>query len=122
MVNTLIYVAPFGMQEPGLIVRGFWGLFFGAFVAPVVFGVTLTIVGGQGVGRLVGRWVASITLLLFALLIVWWISAWGVSPFTLEGWWIYGLGIVAVIGAVLASRGRASRASRSERAGRDLRF
>lgn len=87
---------------------GFWGAFFGSFVAVISFGLVLAVTSTSKQGALVGRVFAAIACFLFAAMVAWWIAAWGVSLFSLEGAWLWPLGVVAAAAAVLILRTRRS--------------
>ena len=80
---------------------GFWGFFFGGFAAVVVFGLTLMILGRHARWvRAVGRWIAIATLLLFGLLISFGpYGAFSQPLFSLEGAWLYPLGLTPLLAA-----------------------
>lgn len=76
----------------------FWGLFFGSFAGVATFGLALHRHERGATTRIaIGRWIAALTLLVFGGLVASWIVMWDLSPFTLEGAWIYPLALLPLI-------------------------
>lgn len=97
VTNQLIYLE----QDP----FGFWGSLYGSFTALTSFGLALWLLPrARPSSRRWGRYIAAGTLILFGLMVVAWIVAWGFTPFTLEGMWIYPLATVPLVGAWLILR------------------
>ena len=80
---------------------GFWGLFFGSFAAVATFGLALMVLGRHRPRvRASGRWLAIATLLLFGLLISFGpYGAFSQPLFSLEGAWLYPLGVTPLLAA-----------------------
>jgi hypothetical protein len=97
VTNYVVYLGGF---------TGFWGLFFGSFVAVIAFGVGLALASTSSQRSFVGRVVAAIACFLLAALVAWWIAAWGVPVMSLEGAWLWPLGIVCGVSGVLLLRRR----------------
>ena len=74
---------------------GFWGLFFGGFAAVATFGLALMVLGHRSArARSIGRWLTIATLLLFGFLICFGpYGAFSQPLFSLEGAWLYPLGL-----------------------------
>ena len=86
---------------------GFWGLFYGSFVTVITFGIALMVQGRKtGRGSRIGRAIAVAGLVIFGALVAMWIAAWGLTPLSLEGAWIYPLAAVPLVAAVLLVRSR----------------
>lgn len=88
----------------------FWGLFFGTFAALISFGFALMFFGRrQPRARLTARRVTIAALLAFGLVFWWGIGSIGFPGlFTLEGAWIYPLGLapLILIGSLVRPRRR----------------
>ena len=97
VTNYVIYLGEF---------TGFWGLFFGSFVAVFSFGVSLALASTSSQRSFLGRALAAIACFLLAALVAWWVAAWGVPVMSLEGAWLWPLGIVCGVSGVLLLRRR----------------
>jgi hypothetical protein len=125
--NAALY-APFDLRWPPHL-DGFWGLLYGSFAGVVSFGIALWL-SSRRFSRAwkVGRLIAATALGVFGLGVASWILMWGVSPFSLEGAWIFPLAVIPLIGAVAlfrsfrrSSKGTASDATEAQaRWSRDL--
>jgi Kef-type K+ transport system membrane component KefB len=83
----------------------FWGILFGGFAAVISAGMTYALLNRRDRTR--SRWgriVAGLALALLAAATVLWIVAWGFSPFTLEGMWIYPVEVTTAVGWFLLLR------------------
>lgn len=78
-----------------------WGLFFGSFAAVVTLGLFLMLLAGKSRRlRSLGRWTAVATLVVFGMLVSFGpYGAFAHSPFSLEGLWLYPLGITPLVAA-----------------------
>jgi hypothetical protein len=88
----------------------FWGVFFGIFTALLAAGIVFAILNRRErtLSRW-GRWIAGVTLVVFAVATLWWVAMWGFSPFSLEGLWIYPLAIATAAGAIALLKPRRPR-------------
>ncbi len=90
----------------------FWGWVWAAFTGALAFGASLLIQSRRSPrAATVGRWIVMATLTVLGLVTLAWIIAWGLSPFTLEGLWIYplALGPLGTVAFMFASRRRSKR-------------
>lgn len=74
----------------------FWGFFFGFFVTILSYGVAVWILQRRTRGRL-GRRITIGVLVFFGLWVTSWAVSWGFDPLSLEGLWIYPLGLLPLI-------------------------
>lgn len=96
---------------PALISNAFsfWGFVVGAFAAVITATVTFAVLSRDSANP--SRWArrfAGATFLLLAAGTWLWIAGWRVSPFTLEGLWIYPLASASTASAVFFLRQRRS--------------
>lgn len=91
----------------------FWGWVWAFFIGVLAFGGSLLLQTRRSPrAATAGRWVVILTLSVLGLMTLAWIVSWGMSPFTLEGLWIYPLACVPLgtVAFMLASRRRSKRA------------
>ena len=99
-------------------VVGFWGGFWGTFAALIGGGVALMVIYRKDARvRRAGRIIAAGALILLSSLVAYWIVWWRVPPSTLEGAWIYPLGLVSLLAGVLILRGAARTTGGTHRPG-----
>ena len=100
-VNSALGAGPWKSagSSPSWDPWGFWGLFFGGFAAVATLGLTLMALGRHSPRvRVIGRWLAIATLLLFGLLISFGpYGAFSQPLFSLEGAWLYPLGLTPLL-------------------------
>ena len=100
-VNSVLEAGPWKSpgSDPSWDPWGFWGLFFGGFAAAATFGLALMVLARHSARvRAIGRWLAIATLLLFGLLISFGpYGAFSQPLFSLEGAWLYPLGLTPLL-------------------------
>lgn len=103
--NWLLYGSPLG-GSLWTYAFEFWGVFYGCFGALAGMGLTLALSPKRRSRstRRIGLDIVAGTFLLFGAAVLWWIVMWGVLPFTLEGAWMYPLGLMSLGCGVLTIR------------------
>lgn len=103
--NWLLYGSPLG-GSLWTYAFEFWGVFYGCFGAVAGMGLALALSPRRRSlnARRIGLGIVAGTFLLFGAAVMWWIAMWGVPPFTLEGAWMYPLGLVSLGCGVLTIR------------------
>jgi hypothetical protein len=79
---------------------GFWGLLYGSLSAVIAFGLALAFTSRSSRSGKVGWVIAALTSAIFGGLVVTFVVAWRLSPWTLEGAWIYPLAVLPLAGSV----------------------
>jgi L-asparagine transporter-like permease len=107
-VGTALNITkPAGIDDLISNAFSFWGIFDGTFAALVAAGMTFALLNRHEPRKSRwGRWLAAITLGIFAAGLIWLIVGLGVPPLTPEGEWMYPLAALLIVAAVLVLRRR----------------
>ncbi len=99
VVGTAIWAAV--NSVPWWDPSGFWGFFFGVPAALITFGLTVMLLSGHGRGPYAaGRWLATLTLMTFGLIVCFGpYGAFSQPLFTLEWLWLFPLGVTPLVAA-----------------------
>jgi hypothetical protein len=77
----------------------------GAWIYPLgfvpLFGAAWVLYGGNTRARGAGRWLGFVTLAVVAATAFYWISFAGIVPWSVTGLWIYPLGLLSLVGALM---------------------
>lgn len=84
-------------------VFGWWGTVDGALAGVIVFLVVVAR-GRAKWARSVARWLLVTVLAVVAGLTLWWNIAWRVTPWTLEGMWLWPMAVAALAATAFAVR------------------
>lgn len=96
VTNTLIYSPGQTTYSWVDSVDGAWGRLYGSVTVVLVFGLVVAFTARTRKGVTIGLRTAASVTGLFGAATIWWIIVWRLSPFTLEGAWIYPLAIVSI--------------------------
>lgn len=100
------FVAGYVIDGVGRPALGFWAAFWGITTFAVVGSIATVLRSRRSWVRRAAKGVLGLTLGFIAYGALWVAIAWGpVSPFTLEGAWLWPLGLTSLAGAIWAIRG-----------------
>ena len=89
--------------EPTGTVIGLWGAVCGIAAALLAFVASWTLPGRPLRMSRAWRIVVAVALGLLATAAAWWVTMWGVPPWTLEGAWMYAILLLAGTGSLALS-------------------
>lgn len=109
--TTAAMVAGYVFDGAGRPAVGFWAVVWGSATFLTVGALCLLLGADRSAVRRLAKGVLALTLGAISYGVLWWAISTGTPPASLEGAWLWPLGIGSLAGALWAARGAISRRS-----------